>query len=167
VLLRDVTEGDLPLFFEHQLDPDAIQMAAFAPRDRETFMAHWTKILGDDTITKKTILFHGQVAGNLVKFEHSGKQELGYWIDKNYWGKGVATRALSEFLVHVKARPLYASVAAHNIGSLRVLEKCGFTIVGEDREFSSAGGKKVEGIVLKLGEDETDSRSLPLSTDSA
>jgi len=155
VLLRDVTEGDLPIFFEDQLDPDAIQMVAFVPRDREAFMAHWTKILGDDTTTIKTILFHGQVAGYIMKFEHSGKQELGYWIGKSYWGKGVATKALAEFLDHVKDRPLYASVATHNIGSLRVLEKCGFTIVGEVREFSSVGGKKFEGFILRLGADET------------
>jgi hypothetical protein len=51
VLLRDVAEGDLPLFFEHQIDPDANRMAAFTARNRDAFMAHWNKILGDETIT--------------------------------------------------------------------------------------------------------------------
>ena len=150
VLLRDVTEDDLPIFFEHQLDPDANRMAAFPARDRNAFMAHWTKILGDETITKKTILFDGHVAGNVVSFEQFGKPQVGYWIGKEYWGKGVATQALSEFLGHVKARPLYARVAKHNIASIRVLEKCGFTFFGEDKGFSNAGGEEVEEFILIL-----------------
>jgi RimJ/RimL family protein N-acetyltransferase len=154
VLLRDVTEGDLPIFFEQQRDPDANQMAAFPARDRQAFMAHWAaKILGDDTVTKKTILFDGQVAGNIVSFEQEGVSKVGYWIGKKYWGRGVATQALSEFLDHVKTRPLYAHVAKHNIGSIRVLAKCGFTICGEGR-VSLAEGETVEEFILKLGANE-------------
>jgi RimJ/RimL family protein N-acetyltransferase len=151
VTLRDVTDSDLPVFFEQQAEPDANQMAAFPARDREAFTAHWTKkILGDETVIKKTVLFKGHVAGNIVSWEQSGKQEVGYWIGKRYWGKGIAAKALSEFLRHVTMRPLYAHVAKHNIASIRVLEKCGFTNVGEDKEFSNAGGKVIEGFILKL-----------------
>jgi RimJ/RimL family protein N-acetyltransferase len=150
VVLRDVRESDLPLLFEHQLDPDATRMAAFPARDREAFMAHWTKILRDETVAKKTILLDGHVAGNIVSFQQSGKPQVGYWIGKDYWGKGVATRALSAFLGHVTVRPLYAHVAKHNIASIRVLEKCGFTICGEDKGFPDAGGEEVEEFILKL-----------------
>ena len=132
-LLRDVAQDDLPIFFEHQLDADANRMAAFPARDRAAFMAHWARILRDETITKKTIVFGGHVAGNVVSFEHSGKREVGYWIGKEYWGKGLATRALSEFLRNVTVRPLYAGVAKHNIASIRVLEKCGFTLSREQK----------------------------------
>lgn len=150
VLLRDVTESDLPIFFEQQLDADATAMAAFPSRDREALMTHWVKIMGDDSVILKTILFDRQVAGNIVNFEMSGKREVGYWIGKEYWGKGIATKALAAFLGHVKLRPLYAHVAKHNIGSRRVLEKCGFTIVDEDK-FSNARGEEVEEFILKLG----------------
>lgn len=156
VQLRDVAHGDLPIFFEHQLDPDANHMAAFTARDRDAFTAHWTRILGDETIIKKTILFDGHVAGNVVSFEQSGEREVGYWIGREYWGKGIATRALSEFLGHVKVRPLYAHVAKHNIASIRVLEKCGFTISGEVKRFSNARGEEVEEFVLKLRANEGD-----------
>jgi RimJ/RimL family protein N-acetyltransferase len=151
VSLRDVTQGDLPILFEHQWDPEANQMAAFPARDREAFTAHWTKIMGDATVTKKAILFNGQLAGNIVSFEQGGRPKVGYWIGKEYWGKGIATKALSEFLGHIEARPLYAHVAKHNIGSIRVLAKCGFTICGEDRSPSGAGGEEVEEFVMKLG----------------
>ena len=150
VQLRDVTEGDLLVFFEHQRDPQANRMAAFSARDRDAFMAHWTKILADETLDKKAILFDGHVAGNVVSWEQSGEREVGYWIGREYWGKGVATKALSEFLGHVRTRPLYAHVATHNVASIRVLEKCGFTISSEDSRPSDAGGDDVEELVLKL-----------------
>jgi len=151
VFLRDVTESDLPIFFEQQLDPEATEMAAFPSRDRDAFMAHWAKILADDSVIVKAILFDGQVAGNIVCFEMSSKREVGYWIGKEYWGKGIATKALAAFLDHVKTRPLYAHVAKHNTGSRRVLEKCGFTIVGEDKGFPDVRGQEIEEFILKLG----------------
>lgn len=150
VRLRDVIDADLPKFFEQQLDPDANRMAAFPPRGREAFTAHWAKIMGDPTIIIKTILFDGQVAGNIVSFEQSGKPLVGYWLGKEYWGRGIATKALSEFLGHVTARPLYAHVAKHNLASIRVLEKCGFTISGYDKILANARGEEVEEVILKL-----------------
>lgn len=150
VLLRDVTASDLVLFFEHQLDPVALRMAAFAPRDKDAFAAHWNKILADPSVVKKTVVFDGQVAGNLVCFERSGKREVGYWIGRKYWGKGIATRALTQFLRQVAERPLHAIVAKHNPASIRVLEKCGFAIEGECRGYPGARGPVVDELILRL-----------------
>ena len=146
-------KDDLPIFFEHQLDPDANQMAAFTaknPADREAFTAHWTKILGDATITIKTILFEGQVAGHVVSHAWFGTPEVSYWIGKDYWGRGIATRALAGFLGDFKVRPLYARSAKDNVASIRVLKKCGFTISGEGKWFSNARGQEVEEYILEL-----------------
>src|SRR5262245_31529040 len=155
VLLRDVTEGDLPIFFEQQLDPAANWMAAFTskdPADRAAFTAKWAKILGDDSITKRTILFGGQVVGNIGAFvaPWSGQLEVTYWIGREFWGKGIATKALAVFLSAVKVRPVYARAAKDNIASLRVLEKCGFTITGFERGFANARGEEVEEVVVEL-----------------
>jgi RimJ/RimL family protein N-acetyltransferase len=155
VLLRDVTEGDLPTFFEQQLDPAANHMAAFTaedPADRAAFTAKWTKILADDCITKKTILFDGQVAGSVSSFvaPWSGMLEVTYWIGRAFWGKGIATKALSMLLGSLKTRPLYARAAKDNIASIRVLEKCGFTISGYDKGFANARGGEIEEVILEL-----------------
>jgi len=92
-----------------------------------------------------------RVAGNVVSwFEGDGRRVVGYWIGREYWGRGVATKALSEFLGHVETRPLFAHVAKHNIASIRVLEKCGFTISGEDEVHSDAPGDDVEELLLEL-----------------
>jgi RimJ/RimL family protein N-acetyltransferase len=151
LLLRDVTEGDLPILFEQQLDPEANRMARFPARDRDAFMAHWKRILSDHTVIKKTVLVDGHVAGNVVSFERSGAREVGFWIGREHWGMGIGTKALSEFLRHVEERPLYVRVAKDNAASLRVLEKCGFAISGQDR-LPDADDDDVEELVLKLAE---------------
>ena len=141
IRLREVEPGDLPLFFAHQQDAGAAAMAAFPSRDRAAFDAHWAKILADKTGLIRTIVLASaasadsaageQVAGNIVSWNSDGKREIGYWIERAYWGRGVATAALSAFLRLEQTRPLYAGVAKHNAASIRVLEKCGFTF-GED-----------------------------------
>jgi RimJ/RimL family protein N-acetyltransferase len=129
-VLRDVVESDLDAFYEHQREPEANAMAVFPARDRDTFYAHWRRILADDTLFKKTIVEDGEVAGNVVSWTQDGRQLVGYWVGKEFWGKGLATRALLEFVDEVVARPLHAWVATTNLGSIRVLEKCGFVQVG-------------------------------------
>lgn len=132
--LRDITDSDLPIFFEQQNDPVANEMAAFPARDRDAFMAHWTKIRLKENVLLKTILYNGEVAGNIVSFDMEGKREVGYWLGRDFWGKGIATLALSEFLQCENTRPLYGYVARHNVGSRRVLEKCGFIFLREDAD---------------------------------
>lgn len=134
VRLRGARESDLPVFYEHQRDPEAYGMARFPPRDEDAFMAHWHKIMGDATVTVRTILFDGRVAGNILSFLHGDTREIGYWIGRELWGKGIATAALSKFLRQVGERPLYAGVAKGNIASRRVLEKCGFALLREEGE---------------------------------
>jgi len=153
VLLRDAIEADIPIFFEHQWDREATRMAAFPAMNREVFGWHWVKILGDEHIVAKTILFEGQVAGNVVRYEQDGKPFVGYWLGREFWGKGIATRALAEFLRYVEVRPLFANVAKHNIGSIRVLEKCGFTIIGEHVGFLDETGHVVEEYLFELERD--------------
>lgn len=150
ISLRDVLETDLPIFFKQQLDPKAVRMAAFPARDRDAFMAHWAKIKADENTIAKTINFHGQVAGYIVKWEQSGNQKVGYWLGKVYWNKGIASAALLQFLQHVKVRPLHAHVAKHNSASIRVLQKSGFKISGEDT-FSGTDGTECEEFILILG----------------
>jgi RimJ/RimL family protein N-acetyltransferase len=149
VLLRDVRETDLPVFFEQQQDPVATQMAAFPSRERAAFMAHWGRVLTDPTVVVRTILYEGQVAGNVVSFVQDDRREVGYWLGRAYWGRGITTQALAAFLAQVRARPLYAHVAKHNVGSRRVLEKCGFVVCGE-ATFPDADGTLGEEFILVL-----------------
>ena len=155
ILLRDVAETDLPIFFEHQRDPAANYMAAFTardPADRDAFAAHWKRILNDDTVVVKTIVLEGNVVGMVAKFvdKEFGKPEITYWIGKEYWGMGLATKALSKFLSDIRLRPIYGRAARDNVASIRVMEKCGFTISGSSKGFANARGKEIEEVILEL-----------------
>lgn len=135
VELREVRESDLPVFLEHQLDPIAHRMAGFTPRAEEAFMAHWRdNILGDPSVTGRTVLVDGQPVGYVVCFDRDGKREVGYWIGRAHWGKGIASRALRSFLPLEPARPVHAIVSAGNAASMRVLEKCGFNVVADETD---------------------------------
>ncbi len=153
VVLRDIAESDLPAFFEFQRDPEANYMAAFTakdPEDREAFMTHWAKILADDGIVKKCVLVDGRLVGSILSHSWFGQPEVSYWIDKAEWGRGIATAALAALLELVETRPLYARAVKDNIASQRVLEKCGFMVVDEDKGFANGRGEEVEEYIWAL-----------------
>jgi RimJ/RimL family protein N-acetyltransferase len=150
VTLRDVVPQDLPVLFEHQRDPAAVAMAAFRTREREAFTAHWQRILADPSVAKQTILCGGRIAGNVVAFRQGDRHLVGYWVGREFWGQGVATRALLAFVELVTTRPLHAFVAKHNVGSIRVLEKCGFRLVGEQPQPADGSGDGVVELLFVL-----------------
>lgn len=153
VILRDVLDEDVAIFFEHQCDSEAIRMAAFTakdPTDRTAFDAHWQRLRRDSNVTPKTILWQEQVAGHVVSFEQLGEREVSYWVGRKFWGKGVASNALQEFLKIEVVRPLHARVAKDNAASLRVLQKCGFSVNGEDQAFANGRGGEVAEFLLAL-----------------
>lgn len=150
VSLRAVMESDLLTFYEHQSDELAVRMAAFPARERQAHILHWHKIMSDGRATLRTILLDGQVTGNIVSWDGADGREVGYWIGREFWGRGIATRALRLFLVEVPARPLFAHVARHNIASRRVLEKCGFAVTGAAGVLQEPGAEPVAELILRL-----------------
>jgi RimJ/RimL family protein N-acetyltransferase len=146
--LRDVAEDDLQTLFEHQSDPVAAEMAAFPSREREPFMTHWKNVLADEGVVKKAVWLDGQLVGSVVSFDRSSVREVGYWLDRAYWGRGIATGALRSFLKFEPRRPLYGRVAVNNPASVRVLEKCGFVLADDGRTRIAEDG--VEEFTLRL-----------------
>jgi len=153
IYLRKVHDADLSVFYGQQLDPQANYMAAFTaadPTDRHAFDTHWQRILTDKGIVVRTIVFNDQIAGHIASFERMGNLEVSYWIGRDYWGKGIATAALFEFLQVVDKRPLFARAATDNAGSVRVLEKCGFQRIGSEIAFANARGTDIEEFIFNL-----------------
>ncbi len=150
VTLREVTDADLPTLFAHQADPEAFRMAAVAPRDKDDFIEHWAKVWRDTTNLARAVVADGAVVGYVCSFEQGGNLQVGYWIGKDFWGRGLATQALAAFLPVETRRPLHAHVAQDNIASVRVLEKCGFVRVGTEEAVSVRGGPAVDEYVYAL-----------------
>ena len=155
ITLAQTTIADLDTLFQFQLDKEANYLAAFTPSnpaDKPAYLSKYSKLLGDPTVNNQTIIVDNVIAGSIAKFERQGDAELTYWIDKKYWGKGVATSALKKFLSIEKTRPIYGRVAFDNYGSQKVLEKCGFVKIGADKGFANARQTEVEEYIYKLTE---------------
>lgn len=132
VTLRELVESDLPLFFEQQNDEGAEEMVGLPSRARDDFFDHWQKVMANETIILSTILFEDQIAGYLCSFiKEADEREVGYQLGREFWGKGIATRALQLFLPLISYRPLYGVTPTHNIGSQKVLTRCGFVLLDE------------------------------------
>lgn len=130
ITLRPVTEDDLPVLYAHQADPEAAAQAVWTPRDRAAFDAHWRMILADPDVILRTVEVDGTVAGNVVSWTHDGRRDVGYWVGREFWGRGVASAALRAFLDVDPHRPLYADPFESNAASVAVLRKCGFVETG-------------------------------------
>ena len=157
ITIRKVEPSDLETFYVHQLDPEAIRMAAFVgkgPRDKAAFETHWNKILNSSRITQRTVVAEGQVAGYIGCFPNGEDMEVTYWLGREFWGRGLATQALNRMLHLVVDRPIFARAAADNIGSIRVLQKCGFKIIGKNKDFANGRGEETEEYVLRLDLDQ-------------
>lgn len=128
IRLRLIVQDDLPRLYEFNLDPEANRLAATIPRSADAFEAHWEKVLADPNVVVKAISVGNALAGSICCFKLDGYDSVGYWLGQEFWGQGIASRALELLLKEVSIRPLHARVATSNRASLRVLQKCGFVV---------------------------------------
>ena len=153
ITLRPTTVQDLETLFIFQTDNDAIYLAAFTPKDptdKAAYIDKYSKLLDDPTVHNQTILLGDKIVGSIAKFVMFGDNELTYWIDRPFWGKGIASTALKKFLAMENSRPIFGRVAFDNTGSQKVLENCGFVKVGTDKGFANARQAEIEEYIYKL-----------------
>ena len=155
ITLAEVKKDDLNAFFQFQLDKEASYLAAFTAKDTNdetAYVERYTRYLTDPSIHMRTIMADGEIAGSISKYVIEEEAEITYWMDRKFWGKGIATAALSAFLQIEQSRPIYGRVAFDNFGSQRVLEKCGFIKIGTDKGFANARQTEIEEYIYKLSE---------------
>ena len=147
-MLREVQDRDLGALFEQQADPESSAMAGVPSRDRPGFDAHWRRILANEGTVIRVIDVDGEVVGHVLSWPAEGRRYVGYWLGREFWGRGLATAALAEYLREVRERPLHALVSTDNVASIRVLEKCGFVEIGPaDDKLADEG---VPGLLYEL-----------------
>jgi len=153
ITLTETSVDDLNAFFQFQLNKEANYLAAFTskdPNDKTAYIEKYAKFLTDPTINMRTIKVKGVIVGSIAKFIMENEAEITYWIDRNFWGQGIATTALKDFLKIEKSRPILGRVAFDNYGSQKVLEKCGFVKIGADKGFANARQAEIEEYIYKL-----------------
>lgn len=153
IKLRPTEISDLDFLFQFQLDKEGGYLAAFMPKDptdKSAYLNKHMKLLDDPTVINQTIIFDNIIVGSIAKFVMEGDTEITYWIDRNFWGRGIATKALNEFLAIETTRPIFGRVAFDNFGSQKVLERCGFIKIGTDKGFANARQTEIEEFIYKL-----------------
>ncbi len=155
ITLTTTKKDDLNSFFIFQLDDEANYLAAFTsknPNDKNAYIEKYSKFLQDPGINMQTIKADNEIVGSISKFMIENEAEITYWIDKNYWGRGIASTALNNFLKTEITRPIYGRVAFDNYASQKVLEKCGFIKIGKDKGFANARQTEIEEYIYKLSD---------------
>ena len=153
VALRRVEAGDLDAIFDQMRDPEAVRMAAFTaedPNDRDAFDDHMAKVMSSPDATLWAVTREDRLVGTIGAFVSDATMEVTYWIDRACWGQGIASRALALLLDEVPTRPLRARVASDNVGSMRVLLKTGFRVIGTEVSFAPGRGTEIEETILRL-----------------
>jgi RimJ/RimL family protein N-acetyltransferase len=98
----------------------------------------------------RVITSNARFVGTIGSYVSEGTTEVTYWIDRAYWGQGIATQALRLFLEQISVRPIRARAASDNTASLRVLQKVGFRPIGTERSFAPGRGAEIEETILEL-----------------
>jgi len=153
VALRLIENSDLDAFFEYMRDPESVRMAAFTakdPNDRAAFDAHMAKIRASPDTLNRAITVDGQLVGSIASFIIEGDTEVTYWIDRAFWGQGIASRALALLLELNPVRPVFGRAASDGVGSLKVLQQAGFVIIGSEVSFANARNAEIEEKILRL-----------------
>jgi ribosomal-protein-alanine N-acetyltransferase len=139
ILLRDYQKSDAPLLVEYLNNPKVTRyLTSSIPQPFTEKAAGWW--IKDGTLNKyiRAIEYNGVFVGTIgavrEEFERSKSAEVGYWLATPYWGKGIATKALSTFTDNLFESTdlvrLFSQVFEGNKGSLKVLEKNGYELEG-------------------------------------
>lgn len=83
-----------------------------------------------------------------------GEADLGFWLGKEFWGKGLMSEALKQFLLlaveDLKIKKITAWAYDANTSSIRLLKKMGFNLVKESPNYFSIDNKKYAKLEFEL-----------------
>ncbi|PID92314.1 MAG: GNAT family N-acetyltransferase [Bacteroidetes bacterium] len=105
----------------------------------------------------------GGIGLHAMKDVYRYNAELGYWLSESYWGKGIVSEAVALMLELAFTRRhwlrVFASVFENNVGSMRVLEKNGFSRESVQRAAVMKGGQRLDEHVYAILREEWESTS--------
>jgi RimJ/RimL family protein N-acetyltransferase len=121
---RDIYDRTLRIPFPYtDADADAFLARVANATQQHGQPAHFAIRTGDDTLI-------GGCGSNDFEIGKSHRAEVGYWLAKACWGRGIMTavvqRVCQNAFEEFGLAKITAHVFAHNPASARVLEKCGF-----------------------------------------
>lgn len=147
ILLRPWRESDAEALYRYASDPEVGPRAGWPPHKsveesleviRKVFLNHtmWAVVW---RATGEIIGCAGYLPASMSNLPIADDQcEVGYWIARPYWGKGICTEALRLVVDHCFRErgfsTLWGDYFPSNPASGRVMEKCGFMDTGEETQ---------------------------------
>lgn len=152
--VRPLRHADHDAVFAMMADPAAVAMAAFTaedPSDRAAFELHLHRVAAIPGVRNWAVVDGAELlVGTISTFpSEENLPEVTYWIARAHWGHGHASRALARVLART-SRPVLARVATDNLASRRVLQKAGFAVVGQNRDYAAGRRAETDELILRL-----------------
>lgn len=128
-----------------------VYLFPYTPEDAKEYIT--TMLTADDEMVYAfAITIEDKAVGSIGIFRqtniHSITAELGYYIAEPYWGKGIGTSAVKQICDYIFQNTdiirIFAEPFAHNTGSCRILEKCGFKCEGTLRKNAVKNGAVID-----------------------
>lgn len=128
-----------------------VYLFPYTPEDAKEYIT--TMLTADDEMVYAfAITIEDKAVGSIGIFRqtniHSKTAELGYYIAEPYWGKGIGTSAVKQICDYIFQNTdiirIFAEPFAHNTGSCRILEKCGFKCEGTLRKNAVKNGAVID-----------------------
>ncbi len=150
ITIRDFNDGDTEQLLSVLNDPEVVKyLSSKIPTPYTLQDAKWWITTGSKLGIVKAIEFNDSLVGCISadrgEFEYQRSAEIGYWIDKSFWGQGIATQAINDFLPFIFKTTdivrLFASVFSENAVSMHLLAKCGFELEAVHKKAIYKNGK--------------------------
>lgn len=121
----------------------------YGQADAEAYIA---RVAADDPTTSFAIVVDDSAVGGVgLMLGHDIERvsaEIGYWLGRAYWGRGIMTdavRAATDYAFGtLDLRRVFAVPFAHNVASQRVLEKVGYVREGAMRRCAIKDGRLID-----------------------
>ncbi|MBF7074445.1 GNAT family N-acetyltransferase [Glaciecola sp. MH2013] len=135
MILREFVEQDRDRLLDILNDPEVTRFLSSKIPAPYTFQdASWWIDVGSKLGYINAIEIDGTLVGCIGvdqgDFEYYRSGEIGYWLDRQHWNKGIMTKAVHEFVSKIfnttEMTRIFASVFSGNTGSMKLLTKCGF-----------------------------------------
>lgn len=145
---EDIYDRTLRIPFPYT-DADADEWLALVAKitQQQGHPVHWAIRTADDALI-------GGCGFDGFQVGKSHRAEVGYWLAKPFWGRGIMTTVVQRVCRHAFEEfglvKITAHVFTHNPASARVLEKCGFQQEGFLRKHFLKDGKLIDARLFAL-----------------
>jgi RimJ/RimL family protein N-acetyltransferase len=166
-MIRDLRQGDEEAIARHANNPNIFRNVRdrfphpYTVDNAKWWIAHASSA---NPMTDFAIVVEGEAVGGIGFMMQEDifrrSVEIGYWLGEAYWGRGIVTaavRAMTEYIfANFDVCRIYAGVFEWNPGSMRVLEKAGFTCEGRMRKAATKHGQTMDEFIYALVKEEGD-----------